>query len=95
MVEPKYYNTAGHPRIGSTTSAPENNLSAAAQEVLTAAICDGPELEYRIAAALRAAADQVAPSDAMEPRNYLPMALECQRIRAELLAIAAELEGSL
>jgi hypothetical protein len=46
-----------------------------------------------VAAALRTAADQVAPSDAMEPRNYLPMALECQRIRAELLAIAAELES--
>jgi len=45
-----------------------------------------------LAAALRAAADQVAPSDADEPRNYLPMALECQRIRSELLAIAAELE---
>ena len=47
----------------------------------------------QIAAVLRAAADQVAPSDAMEPRNYIPMALECQRIRKELLAIAAELEG--
>jgi len=51
------------------------------------------------AAALRAAADQVVPSDADEPRNYLPMAIECQRklqrLRAELLAIAAELEGSL
>jgi hypothetical protein len=46
-----------------------------------------------LAAALRAAADQVAPSDAMEPRNYIPMAIECQRIRAELLAIADELEG--
>ena len=46
-----------------------------------------------IAAALRAVADQVVPSDAMEPRNYLPMAMECQRIRAELLAIAAELEA--
>ena len=46
-----------------------------------------------LAAALRAAADQVAPSDAMEPRNYIPMAIECQRIRAELLAIAAELEA--
>ena len=46
-----------------------------------------------IAAALRAAADQVAPSDAMEPRNHIPMALECQRIRADLLAIAAELEA--
>jgi len=45
------------------------------------------------AAALRAAADQVAPSDTVEPRNYLPMAMECQRIRSELLAIAAELEA--
>ena len=45
------------------------------------------------AAVLRAAADQVAPSDAMEPRNHIPMALECQRIRKELLAIADELEG--
>ena len=47
----------------------------------------------QVAAALRAAADQVAPSDLDEPRNYLPMAMECQRIRKELLAIAAELEG--
>jgi hypothetical protein len=45
------------------------------------------------AATLRAAADQVVPSDADEPRNCLPMAIECQRIRAELLAIAAELEA--
>jgi hypothetical protein len=43
-----------------------------------------------LAAALRAAANQVFP---VEPRNYLPMAIECQRIRAELLAIAAELEA--
>ena len=47
----------------------------------------------RLAAALRAAADQVAPSDAMEPRNYLPMAIECQRIRQDILDIAVELEG--
>ena len=46
-----------------------------------------------IAAALRVAADQVVPSDAMEPRNYIPMAIECQRIRAELLAIIDELEA--
>jgi hypothetical protein len=46
-----------------------------------------------VAAALLVAADQVVPSDAMEPRNYLPMAIECQRIRAELLAIADELEA--
>ena len=49
-----------------------------------------PEREA-LAAALVAAADQVVPSDAMEPRNYIPMAIECQRIRLELLAIAAEL----
>ena len=46
------------------------------------------------AAVLRAAADRVAPSDSNEPRNYLPALLECQRIRSELLAIAAELEGT-
>jgi hypothetical protein len=74
------------------------NLSPAADAVLDAynSGFDRPVAVHhkpRIAAALRAAADQVAPSDAMEPRNYLPMALECQRIRAELLAIAAELES--
>ena len=75
-------------------------LSPAADAVLDAYMnncgwLDGPlEKDYRCAAAvLRTAADQVAPSDAIEPRNYLPMALECQRIRAELLAIAAELES--
>ena len=71
-------------------------LSHAAQAVLDAAFAlwettDTPE--SIAAAALRAAADQVAPSDAMEPRNNIPMALECQRIRKELLAIADELEG--
>jgi hypothetical protein len=76
-------------------------LSPAAQAVLDAYMnncgwLDGPlEKDYRCAAAvLRVAADQVAPSDADEPRNSLPMAIECQRIRAELLAIAAELEGA-
>jgi hypothetical protein len=29
----------------------------------------------------------------MEPRNNISMSIECQRIRAELLAIADELEG--
>ena len=76
-------------------------LSPAAQAVLDAYMnncgwLDGPlEKDYRCAAAaLRAAADQVVPSDADEPRNHIPMAIECQRIRAELLAIAAELEGA-
>lgn len=50
--------------------------------------------EECLAAALQALADEVAPSDADEPRNYLPAALECQRIRGEILAIATELEGA-
>ena len=75
------------------------NLSPAAQSVLDAygssPLLNDHVLDHRhcLAAAIRAAADQVAPSDAMEPRNYIPMAIECQRIRAELLAIADELEG--
>ena len=74
-------------------------LSPAAQAVLNAveAVSEygkaTPLMKARLAAALWAAADQVVPSDAMEPRNHIPMALECQRIRAELLAIAAELEA--
>jgi hypothetical protein len=68
-------------------------LSPAAQAVLRAAGDSEPGIYATIAASLRAAADQVAPSDADEPRNYLPMAIECQRIRTELLAIADELEG--
>ena len=70
------------------------NLSPAAQAVLDASnLHPCKDSCLILAAALSAAADQVAPSDAMEPRNYLPMALECQRIRAELLAIVAELES--
>jgi hypothetical protein len=68
-------------------------LSPAAQAVLDAYGDFEAANVDAMAAALRAAADQVVPSDAMEPRNYLPMAMECQRIRAELLAIAAELEA--
>jgi hypothetical protein len=70
-------------------------LSPQAQAVYDAVreICPAPADEIA-AAALRAAADQVAPSDAMEPRNHIPMALECRRIRKELLAIATELEAT-
>ena len=67
------------------------DLSPAAQAVLDA--YETSYTESGLVAALRAAADQVAPNDADEPRNCLPMAIECQRIRAELLAIAAELEA--
>ena len=75
------------------------DLSPAAKAIMVAAtngnfnVVNDPVYKQCIAAALRAAADQVVPSDADEPRNYLPMAIECQRIRAELLAIAAELEA--
>ena len=55
---------------------------------------DDDWVEQCLAAALEVVADEMAPSDAAEPRNNLPMALECQRIRAELLAIAAELRGT-
>jgi hypothetical protein len=73
------------------------NLSTAAQAVLDAYFTHADLLnrevthEEMLAAALRAAADQVCPSDAMEPRNYLPMAIENNRIRCEILAIANEL----
>ena len=71
------------------------DLSPAAQAIIDASNCAGSRIvQLHIAAALRAAADQVAPSDADEPRNYLPVAIECQRIRFELLTIAAELEAS-
>jgi hypothetical protein len=68
-------------------------LSPAAQAILDAYGDFEAADTDAMAAALRAATDQVVPSDAIEPRNYLPVAIECQRIRAELLAIAAELEG--
>ena len=74
---------------------PKKVLSPTTEAIFFAA--DGMQpRQYRgrmLAAALRALADQVTPSDAVEPRNYLPMAMECQRIRAEILAIATELEG--
>jgi hypothetical protein len=83
-----------------TNGFPMLNVTAAAQAVWRAheqvlgdeCVLTKTDMEA-LAAALRAVADQVVPSDAMEPRNYLPMAMECQRIRAELLAIADELDG--
>jgi hypothetical protein len=74
-----------------------SDLSPAAQDVMDA--CTNAPIEINLvtklaaAAALRAAIDQVCPSDAIKPRNYLPMAIENDRIRRELLAIADELEG--
>jgi hypothetical protein len=74
------------------------DLSPAAEAVmeafLDAAVDAGDYYATRrgqLSAVVRIIADQVAPSDVDKPRNYLPMALECERIRSELLAIADDL----
>ena len=77
------------------------DLSPSANAVLDAymANCgwlDGPlEKDYRCAAAvLRAAADQVVPPEQKTPWGSVIQAHAAElRIRNELLAIAAELEG--
>jgi hypothetical protein len=67
---------------------------------LTAAICAGPELEGRIAAALRAAADQVVPVTPKPNDIFCCPPVDSiiwkrvAKIRAEFLAIAAELEAT-
>jgi hypothetical protein len=79
-------------------------LSPTAQAIRYAAICAGPELEGRIAAALRAAADQIAPHISRTPwltndDGYFNETFENLEALGELnsssqlLAIAAELEA--
>jgi hypothetical protein len=68
-------------------------LSPAAQTVRLAAICAGPELEGRLSAALRAAADQVVPETTTPWNSTLFLILSTPEVRAKLLAIADELEG--
>ena len=70
-------------------------LSPAAHEVLTAAICDGPELKYRIAAALRAAADQAHPKAHIEDIDYVHQSYVhgWKDALDVILAIAAEIEA--
>ena len=77
------------------------DLSPAAQAVFNAAwtcpivLGDHPVTRSRqIAAALRAAADQVVPQEA-EPLWWQPVrpSFNRQRLRRQLLAIAAELEA--
>ena len=70
-------------------------LSPAAQAVYYAALYAGPKLEGRIAAAMRAAADQVAPFPGRYPLNeYMEGIREAKRrVRTELLVIADELEA--
>ena len=74
------------------------DLSPAALAVMTAGTMGNPNVindpVYRqcIAAALRAAADQVVPEDALYARSCCEfIGEEC---RAQLLALAAELEGA-
>jgi hypothetical protein len=74
------------------------NLSSPAQAVLDAANGKsswGPDdilndSRWIAAAAIRAVADQVVPSD---PCGNDCCITECEQIRADFLAIAAELEG--
>ena len=70
-------------------------LSPAAQAVLDAFLSEWnvyaiSEARWATAAALRAAADQVVPPDPCGDDCCIDL---CVGIRAELLAIAAELEG--
>ena len=72
------------------------NLSPAAQAVLDASMVhSGPAFETivrrMLAAALRAVADQVMPTNALYARSCCESA--CEYIRADLLAIATELEA--
>ena len=70
-------------------------LSPAAQAVLDATLSRWPRnLEWVLAAALRAAADQVVPPTPFDRRYTTRERWDARDdIRAEILAIAAELEG--
>jgi hypothetical protein len=71
-----------------------SELSPAAQTVLDAYYCEKPLVgSKRVAAALRAAADQVVPEMTTPWNSTLTPKLSAVDVRAELLAIAAELEN--
>jgi hypothetical protein len=80
-----------------------SELSPAAQAVITASNCAGSRIvQLHIAAALRAAADQVVPNEpaptGMRPAGDVYSSREIRRgqrqeTRSQLLAIAAELEN--
>ena len=73
---------------------PMSDLSPAAQAVHDAAFSELPDglcLKYALAAALRAAADQVVPLPRLPYDSCCDVSASV--IRAELLGIAAELEG--
>jgi hypothetical protein len=70
-------------------------LSPAAQAVLDAAIkvAESPDAEAIAAAALRAAADQVVPEESTPWNSTLTPMVSAVDVRAQFLAIAAELEA--
>jgi hypothetical protein len=80
-----------------------SELSSAAQAVITASNCAGSRIvQLHIAAALRAAADQVVPNEpaptGMRPAGDVYSSREIRRgqrqeTRSQILAIAAELEN--
>jgi len=65
-------------------------LSKKALTVYQALLCAGPELQLRLAASIEALADQVVPAD---PCGNDCCITQCEQIRSEILAIAAELRG--
>ena len=65
------------------------DLSPAAQAVLDAFLKAPCDNELSVAAALRAAADQVVPPD---PCGNDCCITQCEQIRSELLTLATELE---
>ena len=75
-------------------------LSPAAQAVLNAAEAVSkfgkatPLMKTRLAAALRAAADQVVPETTTPWNSTLFLILSTPEVRAKFLAIAAELEAN-
>lgn len=70
-------------------------LSPAAAAVMSAYYCDAPLTgRDRVAAALRAAADQVVPEQGCQIYGLTQRENERQQVREELLAIAAELEAN-
>jgi len=72
-------------------------LSPAAQAVLDAFLRAPCDNELSVAAALRAAADQVVPenAEAVGDKHDDARADQWMRIRYKLLAIAAELDGTI
>jgi hypothetical protein len=72
----------------------DKQISPAAQAVVDAAITGRGYLQPAIAAALRAAADQVVPEQGCPIYGLTERENERQQVRYQLLAIAAELDNS-